>query len=119
MARWTRRNVLKGFAYGSAVTVGLPLLDCFLDGNGAALASGARIPTRFGTWFWGCGVNAARWIPDSTFGTSAWPSGPLRIPPELPLGVGIAAILLLIGRGHGERRLGIAVGPSRAAGATL
>ena len=29
-----------------------------------ALASGAPIPTRFGTWFWGCGVNAARWIPD-------------------------------------------------------
>jgi hypothetical protein len=50
---------------GSAVTVALPLLDCFLDGNGEALASGAPIPTRFGTWFWGCGVNAARWFPDN------------------------------------------------------
>jgi hypothetical protein len=49
---------------GSTVAVALPLLDIFLDGNGAALASGAPIPTRFGTWFWGCGVNTARWFPE-------------------------------------------------------
>src|SRR4051794_9728598 len=61
---WNRRNVLKGMLGGSAITVGLPLLDCFLDGNGDALASGAPLPTRFGTWFWGCGVNAARWFPE-------------------------------------------------------
>jgi len=36
----------------------------YLDNNGAALASGAPIPSRFGTWFWGCGVNQARWVPD-------------------------------------------------------
>jgi len=64
MATWTRRRVLKGMLRGSAVTVALPLLDLFLDGNGEALASGAPIPVRFGTWFWGCGINAARWIPD-------------------------------------------------------
>src|SRR5580704_18410787 len=64
MAKWTRRKVLKGVLGGSAVTVALPLLDCFLDGNGEALASGAPIPVRFGTWFWGCGINAARWFPD-------------------------------------------------------
>jgi len=62
--KWNRRHVLKGMLAGSAVTVGLPLLDCFLDGNGKALAAGAPIPTRFGTWFWGCGINAARWVPD-------------------------------------------------------
>jgi hypothetical protein len=62
--QWNRRKVLKGMLGASAVTVGLPLLDCFLDGNGEALASGAPIPTRFGTWFWGCGINAARWFPD-------------------------------------------------------
>jgi hypothetical protein len=50
--------------HGSAVIVGLPFLDLFLDGNGEALAAGAPIPTRFGTWFWGCGVNNARWTPD-------------------------------------------------------
>jgi hypothetical protein len=64
MAKWTRRTALKGMLGGTAVTVALPLLDCFLDGNGEALASGAPIPTRFGTWFWGCGINAARWFPD-------------------------------------------------------
>jgi hypothetical protein len=66
MLIWTRRNVLKGMLAGSAVTVALPLLDCFLDDNGEALASGAPIPVRFGTWFWGCGINSARWIPDKT-----------------------------------------------------
>jgi hypothetical protein len=63
MAKITRRNVLRGLMHGSAVAVGLPLLDMFLDGNGEALASGAPIPTRFGTWFWGCGVNTARFFP--------------------------------------------------------
>ncbi|MCB2074400.1 MAG: DUF1552 domain-containing protein [Novosphingobium sp.] len=63
MAKWTRRNMLGGMMRGSAVVVGLPLLDLFLDGNGEALAAGTPIPTRFGTWFWGCGVNTARWFP--------------------------------------------------------
>lgn len=64
MTMVTRRRVLKGVLHGSAIAVALPLLDCFLDGNGVALASGAPIPVRFGTWFWGCGVNAGRWFPD-------------------------------------------------------
>lgn len=65
MANWTRRNILRGALNGAAVTVSLPFLDCMLDGNGEALAAtGAPIPTRFGTWFWGCGVNASRWTPD-------------------------------------------------------
>lgn len=60
----TRRRFLRGMAQGAAVAVGVPLLDLFLDGNGEALAAGAPIPTRFGTWFWGCGVNDSRWTPD-------------------------------------------------------
>ncbi|MET0588199.1 MAG: DUF1552 domain-containing protein [Novosphingobium sp.] len=63
MTKWTRRRMLRGAMQGSAVVVGLPLLDLFLDGNGQALANGAPIPTRFGTWFWGCGVNTARFFP--------------------------------------------------------
>jgi hypothetical protein len=63
MAKITRRRILRGLMHGSAVAVGLPLLNMFLDGNGEALASGAPIPTRFGTWFWGCGVNSARFFP--------------------------------------------------------
>ena len=65
MVKWTRRTVLKGMLHGSAVTVALPLLDWCFDGNGVALASGAPIPPRFGTWFWGCGTNASRWFPDT------------------------------------------------------
>jgi Protein of unknown function (DUF1552) len=61
----TRRSVLKGVLNGAAVTVALPLLDIFLDGNGQALAAtGAPMPTRFGVWFWGLGVNPPRWFPD-------------------------------------------------------
>jgi hypothetical protein len=59
----TRRSALKGMLGGTAVTVGLPLLDCFLNTNGTALAAGAPLPVRFGTWFWGCGMTPARWVP--------------------------------------------------------
>lgn len=65
MANWSRRSMLRGMMRGSAVVVGLPLLEIFLNGNGDALAAGAPIPTRFGTWFWGCGVNSARWFPSN------------------------------------------------------
>jgi hypothetical protein len=64
MAQWSKRSLLKGIIGGGVVTVGLPFLDCFLDGNGVALASGAPMPSRFATWLWGCGVNNARWTPD-------------------------------------------------------
>jgi hypothetical protein len=52
----TRRRVLRGVLNGSAVTVGLPLLNCFLNGNGNALANGQPMPVRFGTWYWGLGM---------------------------------------------------------------
>jgi hypothetical protein len=61
----SRRTALRGLIGGAAVTVGVPLLDCFLDGNGQAMAAtGAPVPIRFGTWFWGLGVNPNRWFPD-------------------------------------------------------
>ncbi len=60
-----RRRFLRGVCQGAAVTAALPLLDLFLDAKGEALAeSGAPMPTRFLTWFWGCGVNPTRWVPD-------------------------------------------------------
>jgi hypothetical protein len=59
-----RRTVLRGGMQGAAIAVGLPLLDIFLDGNGQAMAAtGAPMPVRFGTWFWGLGVNPTRWFP--------------------------------------------------------
>ena len=63
MARLSRRTILRGMFNGAAVGVALPLLDCFLDNHGRALASGAPIPVRFGAWFWGLGVTEDRWKP--------------------------------------------------------
>ena len=60
---FSRRRVLRGMMGGAAVSVALPFLDCFLNANGTALASGAPLPVRFGTWNWGCGVNKVLWTP--------------------------------------------------------
>lgn len=58
------RTALRGSLGGAAVTVGLPFLDIFLNSNGDALAAtGAPLPRRFGTWFFGCGMNPSRWNP--------------------------------------------------------
>ena len=67
-SRLTRRSVLRGLIGGTAVSVGLPMLDLFLNTNGTALASGAPLPTRFGTYFWGLGLTdtptgGTRWVP--------------------------------------------------------
>ncbi|MDA0681487.1 MAG: DUF1552 domain-containing protein [Proteobacteria bacterium] len=66
MNKLTRRRVLRGMLNGSAVTVALPLLDCFLNENGTALASGAPLPMRFGTWSWGLGMSEAIFVPKKT-----------------------------------------------------
>ena len=67
MSRISRRTVLRGAIGGAAIGVSLPLLDCFLDGKGQALAAtGQRIPVRFGTWIWGCGFIPQKWIPTTT-----------------------------------------------------
>ena len=76
----SRRRLLRAAMAGGTAVVGLPLLDCFLDGNGTALAGGKPLPVRFGTWTWGCGMQPSRWTPART-GTD-W-----ELPPELaPLG---------------------------------
>lgn len=62
----SRRRAMKGMMNGLGIAVGVPLLDCFLDGNGQALAAtGKPVPIRFGTWFWGLGVNPTRFFPDN------------------------------------------------------
>jgi Protein of unknown function (DUF1552) len=67
MSKITRRSVLRGIVRGAVVGVALPYLDCFLGSNGQALAAtGQRIPTRFGTWIWGCGFIPEKWIPAAT-----------------------------------------------------
>jgi len=61
-----RRRVLKGMLNGGAITVGLPLLNVFLNGNGTALASGEPLPVRFGTWHWGLGMAQKVFVPKKT-----------------------------------------------------
>jgi len=56
MNRFSRRRVLNGMVAGGAVTVGVPLLNYFLNTNGTALADGGAMPLRFGSWFWGLGM---------------------------------------------------------------
>jgi hypothetical protein len=64
MSSMDRRRVLRGMMAGGAVTVGLPILDCLLNTNGNAFAAtGAPLPPRFGTWFWGLGLGEADWRP--------------------------------------------------------
>jgi hypothetical protein len=59
-----RRILLRGMFQGSAAVMALPFLDCFLDGNGQALAAtGQRIPTRFNTFFFGLGLTTSLWVP--------------------------------------------------------
>lgn len=62
----SRRKVLRGILNGGVVSVGLPLLDCFLNDGGTAYASGAPMPVRFGTWFWGLGGNNSILVPQGT-----------------------------------------------------
>lgn len=76
MSKLSRRRFLKGTLNGSAVTVALPFLNCFLNDNGTALASGTPIPMRFGTWSWGLGMSEAIFVPKKT--------GPnFDLPPEI------------------------------------
>lgn len=58
----SRRSLLRGLLGGAAVTVGLPFLDAALNDGGTALASGAPLPVRFGTWFWGLGHTPGRGV---------------------------------------------------------
>ncbi|MBD24175.1 MAG: hypothetical protein CMG46_04130 [Candidatus Marinimicrobia bacterium] len=64
----TRRNALRGAIGGTAVTLGLPFLDCFLNSKGTALAAtGAPLPHSLGLWWQGLGLNPGSWEP-STIG---------------------------------------------------
>jgi len=65
--RLSRRTVLRGMLGGTAITVGLPVLECMLNANGTAYAAtGAALPPCFGTWFWGLGLAQGHWEPKET-----------------------------------------------------
>lgn len=67
----TRRSLLRGIlGSGTAVYMGLPVLDGLLNFNGTAYADGTKLPVRFGTYFWGLGLTdtpaGTRWVPKTT-----------------------------------------------------
>lgn len=64
--RLDRRTVLRGMVGGLGISVGLPLLETMLDGNGTALANGDPLPRRFGVFFWGGGMSQSAWVPTTT-----------------------------------------------------
>ncbi|MEE2830568.1 MAG: DUF1552 domain-containing protein [Myxococcota bacterium] len=72
MNRPTRRTILRGLLGGGAVAVGLPVLECFLDGRGLAFADGSSFPRRFGLFFWGNGILPHRWRPSGEGEGEAW-----------------------------------------------
>src|SRR5882672_9636527 len=81
----SRRTVLRGVvAGGIGVTIPLPRMAGMLNGNGTAYAGGAALPKRYGTWFFGNGINPPDWVPTATGVGAAWTlSAPLM--PLLPV----------------------------------
>jgi hypothetical protein len=71
MATWlprrnkiSRRAMLRGMLGGTAIAVGLPALEMFLNDSGTAYADcGNGMPTVFGTFYFGNGVLPDRWNP--------------------------------------------------------
>jgi hypothetical protein len=47
---------MKGILSGAAFSLGLPLFEQMLNGNGTALAAGPALPKRYGLFFWGNGL---------------------------------------------------------------
>ncbi len=83
MSTFNRRTLLRGMLGGSAIAVGLPLLDCFLDSNGEALADGSALPKTFVSWFQGLGFQPGFWEPKTvganyTFGRELRALQPIR-----------------------------------------
>jgi hypothetical protein len=64
--RLSRRTWLRGALRGTAVLVGLPILDIMLDDHGTALAQGEALPPCFGVFHWGLGINHQAWVPSAT-----------------------------------------------------
>src|SRR5579872_5758670 len=65
--RLSRRQVMRGMLGGTAITVALPLLECFLNENGTAYAAtGKALNPCFGSWFFALGLTPKLWVPTQT-----------------------------------------------------
>ena len=68
----SRRMILRGLLGGSAVAIGLPVLECFLNESGTALAGETSFPKRFGLFFWGNGTLPHLWTPEGVGQGDEW-----------------------------------------------
>lgn len=67
LGKISRREVLRGVMGGAAISVGLPVLDVFMNLNGTAhAATGRALPPIFATWFYGLGLTPDHWKPETT-----------------------------------------------------
>ncbi|MBL4685240.1 MAG: DUF1552 domain-containing protein [Nannocystaceae bacterium] len=68
MSKFTlnRRTMLRGMVSGSAVGIGLPLLEAMLNTHGEALADGSDLPLRFIAYYWADGIVIDQWEPPDT-----------------------------------------------------
>ena len=65
---------MRGMLNGTAVAVGLPVLNTMLNTNGTAFAAtGEALPSCFGTWFWSLGLTPRIWEPTTTGSDYAMP----------------------------------------------
>ena len=74
----SRRAMLRGVIGGTAVAIGLPALELFLNRNGTAYAAGDALPKRFGIFFWGNGMLPDTWVPGKT--GASWDPSPTLVP---------------------------------------
>ncbi|MCH9684242.1 MAG: DUF1552 domain-containing protein [Deltaproteobacteria bacterium] len=61
-----RRTLLRGLVGGTAVSMGLPLLEAMTDHTAEARAGGDGLPRRLITFMFGNGVRLDRWIPSES-----------------------------------------------------
>lgn len=68
-----RRTILRGMFHGSAITLGLPVLDAMLNNSGTAYAfSGNPTGTFFGTFHWAHGTIRELFFPSGPGVGAAW-----------------------------------------------
>jgi len=86
-------------AGGIGVAIPLPRMAGMLNDNGTAYAAGGALPLRYGTWFFGNGINPPEWVPTTAGVGSAWTlSTPLM--PLLPVKSYLQVITGMTTRSH-------------------
>jgi len=83
--RLSRRTVLRGLG---GVAVGLPVLECMLDGNGEALAQSVPLPKRYAIVFAGQAIGGDDWADNTSIvaGKRSTDTAAFIVPPETGAG---------------------------------